>query len=176
MCGDSGAGRRSRGAIWLTRSWTPEPLAGGATSCSLHQQRRRPPAIPPRPRCIHAGLLLLLLCGEGTALLKPSPLRMLHSHHPSLPTQLWFCVGRFCWDSSTEFWLPHLGQLLPLLQVCPGLSLCTSCSFWEDLSGPARPDIWPVKVGSHDHRRFGLERTFKSTFFQRYAMGRDTFH
>lgn len=107
-CGDSGPGRRSRGDIWLTRSWTPVPLAGGATSCSLRQQRRRPSAIPPRPRCTHTGLLLWLICVEGTAVLKSSPLRVLCSHQPSLPTQLWLCVGMTCWN----IWFCTLGLAL----------------------------------------------------------------
>lgn len=156
--GDSGAGRRSRGAIWLTRSWTPVPLAGEATSCSLHQQKRQPSATPPRPRCIHTGLLLWLICVEGTAVLKSSPLKVLWWHQPSLPTQLWLCLGMTCWNSSTDIRFHTLGSAPAPLQVCP-VPLCTRASCWDDLSGPTRPDTCPVKAGSNNHRRFGLERT-----------------
>lgn len=92
-CGDSGAGRRSRGALCLTRSWTPVPLAEGATSCNPHQQRTQPSAIPPGPRCSRAALLRWLTCVEGTAVFRSSALSMLCSHQPSLPTQLGLIFG-----------------------------------------------------------------------------------
>lgn len=176
MCGDSGAGRRSRGTISLTRSWTPVPQAGGATSCSLHQQRRQPSAIPPGPRCIHTGLLLWLICGEGTAVLKPSPLRMLCSHWPSLPTQLWLCLGMNCWNSSTKirFFTPGSAPTLPSADLS-SVPL-HQVQLLGDLSGPTRPDTRPVKAGSHNHRRFGLERTLETSLFKPYAMGRDPSH